>query len=268
MRFATPQFDGHTGQNRRKWPVSWSIEDGELHHPFPWEALPCRELLTDPFGPPNLSALRAFCFRGLFFPILRRRIGLERTEKSSRDGGDFLNCDQERRFVCLRRLVKTADFSHELERSRVNLFVGDWWIKVKEWFDVSAHRSSIRRVSRQVHNHSWGENRPVSSEEYQVPCRLAGPAVECAFSVVAMANRQTSMLSRGFCKMTSRSEGNPRDLVERIRAYLSMFCNASFRATSGVDPPFVAISKAAFIELQNLPICGMFGITTPFSAFS
>jgi hypothetical protein len=35
-----------------------------------------------------------------------------------------------------------------------------------------------------------------------------------------------------------------------------------------VAPPFVAISKAAFMEVQNLPICGMFGITTPFSAFS
>jgi len=56
--------------------------------------------------------------------------------------------------------------------------------------------------------------------------------------------------------------------VERIQGYLSMFFKASFRATSGVAAPFVAISKAAFIELQNLPICGMFGITTPFSAFS
>ena len=53
-----------------------------------------------------------------------------------------------------------------------------------------------------------------------------------------------------------------------IHGYLSMFFKASLRAISGVTPPFVAISKAALIEVQNLPICGMFGITTPFSAFS
>jgi hypothetical protein len=64
----------------------------------------------------------------------------------------------------------------------------------------------------------------------------------------------------------------PWDAVETvepmIHGYLSIFFKASCRATSGVAPPFVAISNAAFIELQNLPICGMFGITTPFSAFS
>ena len=47
-----------------------------------------------------------------------------------------------------------------------------------------------------------------------------------------------------------------------------MFFLASFKAASGVASPFVAISNAAFIELQNLPICGMLGITTPFRAFS
>src|SRR5271157_1337589 len=34
---------------------------------------------------------------------------------------------------------------------------------------------------------------------------------------------------------------------------LCMFLKASWRAASGVAPPLVAISKAAFIELQNLP---------------
>ena len=58
------------------------------------------------------------------------------------------------------------------------------------------------------------------------------------------------------------------ETVEPIHGHLSMFFRASCRATSGVAPPFVAISKAAPIEVQNLPICGMFGITTPFSAFS
>ena len=36
--------------------------------------------------------------------------------------------------------------------------------------------------------------------------------------------------------------------------YLSKFFLASFKAASGVASPFVAVSKAAFIELQSLPI--------------
>ena len=39
-----------------------------------------------------------------------------------------------------------------------------------------------------------------------------------------------------------------------IYAYFIMFFLAYFRAASGVALPVVAISNAAFIELQNLPI--------------
>jgi hypothetical protein len=53
-----------------------------------------------------------------------------------------------------------------------------------------------------------------------------------------------------------------------VNTYLFMFFLASFKATSGVALPLVAISNAAFIELQNLPIWGMLGMTTPFRAFS
>ena len=53
-----------------------------------------------------------------------------------------------------------------------------------------------------------------------------------------------------------------------VPTYFLMFFPALFKATSGLARPLVAISSAAFIELQNLPICGIFGITTPFRTFS
>ena len=37
-------------------------------------------------------------------------------------------------------------------------------------------------------------------------------------------------------------------------SYFSRFFLASFKAASGVASPFVAVSKAAFNELQTLPI--------------
>jgi hypothetical protein len=51
-------------------------------------------------------------------------------------------------------------------------------------------------------------------------------------------------------------EADAIETVEPIHGYFSMFFSVSFRATSGVAPPFVAISKAAPIEVQNLRICG------------
>src|SRR5208283_4640359 len=76
---------------------------------------------------------------GFFFPILRRRVGVERMEKTRRDGGDFIDRGEERSFVCFRRLVETCDFSHELKRSRPNLLVGNGRIEVEEGFDIPAH---------------------------------------------------------------------------------------------------------------------------------
>jgi hypothetical protein len=74
-------------------------------------------------------------------------------------------------------------------------------------------------------------------------------------TIDAVCSREDSILHAG-------------DHQRAIHGYLSMFFKASSRAISGVTPPFVAISRAALIEVQNLPICGMFGITTPFSTFS
>src|ERR1700724_2738050 len=68
----------------------------------------------------------------LFFPILRRRVGFERTEKTTRDAGYLIDGSQKRGLVRLRWLVKPADFSHELKRSRSNLFVGDWRIEIEK----------------------------------------------------------------------------------------------------------------------------------------
>jgi hypothetical protein len=75
----------------------------------------------------------------LFFSILRRCVGFERTEKTSRDPCNGIDCGQERGFVSLRRPIKTADLSHELERSSANLIGIDRRLEVEEGFDIPAH---------------------------------------------------------------------------------------------------------------------------------
>jgi hypothetical protein len=40
--------------------------------------------------------------------------------------------------------VKPADFSHELQRGRTNLFVGDRRIEVEKNFDVPAHSIDLK----------------------------------------------------------------------------------------------------------------------------
>jgi hypothetical protein len=60
-------------------------------------------------------------------------------QKASRDIGYSIDCSQERSFVCFRRFVKTADFSHELERCGSNFFVRDWRIEVEKSFYIPAH---------------------------------------------------------------------------------------------------------------------------------
>jgi hypothetical protein len=75
-----------------------------------------------------------------------------------------------------------------------------------------------------------------------------------------IASRQRAQQFVGRCPTPNLDHfiGGSSDRVERftgcIHGYLSMFFKASLRATSGVTPPFVAISKAALIEVQNLPI--------------
>ena len=62
--------------------------------------------------------------------------------------------------------------------------------------------------------------------------------------VIIKAHRRCSRSANGKRRGTRRGE----------RAYFFMFLLASFRTASGVALPMVAISNAAFIELQNLPI--------------
>jgi hypothetical protein len=68
----------------------------------------------------------------------------ERAQKISRDAGYFINCSQQRSFVCFRRCVKTADFSHELERSSSNLFGGDRRIEIEEDSDIPGHHYDLK----------------------------------------------------------------------------------------------------------------------------
>src|SRR5260370_24097505 len=93
------------------------------------------------------SSTESFCgasfrFCGLFFTISRRCIRFERTKKTSRDPCYFIDGGHERAFVCLRRLVEAADFSHELQRRGTNLFDSDRRIEIEKDFDIPAHSLS------------------------------------------------------------------------------------------------------------------------------
>ena len=65
------------------------------------------------------------------------------------------------------------------------------------------------------------------------------------------------------CSIQSEEPRLPPD-----RHLLFMLLRAAFKAASGLARSLVASSKAAFIELQNLPIWGILGITIPFRTFS
>ena len=105
------------------------------------------------------SSAESFCsaslrLRGLFFPILRRGVGFERAEKTGRDAGYFIDCSQQCAFVCLRRFVKTADFSHELERSSSNLFGGDGRIEIEEGFDIPAYHYDLKEQNTKAQSYA------------------------------------------------------------------------------------------------------------------
>jgi hypothetical protein len=80
-----------------------------------------------------------FGFGGLFFAILWRRFGFQRTEKASGDAGYFIDGGEERGFVGLRRLGEATDLSNELDRSGADFVFGDGRIEVEKYFDVAAH---------------------------------------------------------------------------------------------------------------------------------
>ena len=65
-------------------------------------------------------------------------------------------------------------------------------------------------------------------------------------------------LKVGVYECGSRSDASQVRPIRRwelpAESYFSMFLRASFKAASGVASPFVAVSNAAFKELQSLPI--------------
>jgi hypothetical protein len=63
--------------------------------------------------------------------------------ETTRDLGYFIDSSEERDLICFRRFVKTADFSHELERSILNFFGGYGRIKVEKRLDIPAHSHDL-----------------------------------------------------------------------------------------------------------------------------
>ncbi len=96
------------------------------------------DLRTESFRGPS------FRFCSLFCSILRRCVGFQRTQKSGRDTGYFIDCCQKRLLVRLRRFVEAADLPDELERSSSDLLISDRWIEVEQSFDIPAHYMTPR----------------------------------------------------------------------------------------------------------------------------
>jgi hypothetical protein len=108
-----------------------------------------------------------------FFPTLRRCIGFERAEQTTRDARYFFDCTLEGIFVGLGWLAETADLSDELQGRSPDLVVSHGRIKIKQGLDVSAHhfnlnhRNAGRRswVSCRHHfNNPASYHRPMNSE--------------------------------------------------------------------------------------------------------
>jgi hypothetical protein len=86
---------------------------------------------------------KSFRFCRFFSPILRWCVRFEGMNETTRDLGYFIDSSLERGLVCLRRFVKAADFSHELERSILNLFGGYGRIKIEKRLDIPAHSHDL-----------------------------------------------------------------------------------------------------------------------------
>src|SRR6188508_3400327 len=84
---------------------------------------------------------------GFDLAIPRGRRRLERGKKLAGDGGNLVDGREERGFVGLRRLVKTADLAHELQRGRANLLVRHRRGEIEEDPDVSTHVVGLVQVT-------------------------------------------------------------------------------------------------------------------------
>ena len=95
------------------------------------------------YDPPQGSSL-SLC--GSLFSIPWWCIRFEGMNETSRDPGYFIDSNQEHGLIGSRGFVKTADFSHELERRGLNLFAGDGRIEVEKCFDIPAHSSDLNQT--------------------------------------------------------------------------------------------------------------------------
>jgi hypothetical protein len=85
----------------------------------------------------------SFGFDRFLFAIFWWRRRFEGVNQTTRHCSYFLDRSLERGLICLRRFVKTGYFSYELERSTLNLFGSDGWIKVEKRSDVPAHSRDL-----------------------------------------------------------------------------------------------------------------------------
>ena len=82
----------------------------------------------------------------------------------------IIDSSQERGLIGSRRFVKTADFSHELERGSLNLCCGDGRIKVEKCFDVPAHFYTSTKLD-------WTLVRPLLTAEARLLLSLTATLV-------------------------------------------------------------------------------------------
>src|ERR1051325_9456921 len=108
-------------------------------------------LYSDRLAPSGESLERALLrFTHLDLAVAWRRAGLERMNQFVGGGRDFVDCFVERFFIQTRRLRRSTQLAHELQRRRAHFIVGCRRFKVGERLDVSAHAQVLvsERIER------------------------------------------------------------------------------------------------------------------------
>jgi hypothetical protein len=78
--------------------------------------------------------------------------------EASRDLRYVLDSSKEEGFICSRRFVKSADFSHELERGILNFFGSDERLKVEKSFDIPTHSIDLSVSTKSLYFPVDGRN--------------------------------------------------------------------------------------------------------------
>src|SRR5882757_3531448 len=81
----------------------------------------------------------SFGFGRLLFAVLRRGRSLERSEKSTRNTRNFVDCSKKGSLIRFRWFIEARDLAYKLQGSSANFFRSYRRVEVKERFDVSAH---------------------------------------------------------------------------------------------------------------------------------